>query len=123
MKSELVRPVIKMARTQETSLWNPEQLSTVHGMEEKFVMILGCHGTGKTTMLFERAEYVLRKNEDAKCKIYFEDKQIGSGFHRNLKLKLERHPRAQFKSWNRIFEFDYEKEDINKDHLFIDNIS
>ena len=102
--------------------WTPEQLSIVHAMDKSFMLLMGYYGCGKTVLLIERAEYLLRNG----CKkVHFFIDYEDSGLVESLKLRFNDEKRVSIKTAQWMFcdisNYDLFKEGIGpKDHVIID---
>merc|ERR1711860_268282 len=65
--------------------WTPEQLSIVQAMDIDWMFLMGYYGCGKTILLIERAEYLLRNPRNIVH--FYIDKEV-SGLVEFLKLKF-----------------------------------
>ena len=80
--------------------WTPEQLSIVHAMDKSFMLLMGYYGCGKTVLLIERAEYLLRNG----CKkVHFFIDYEDSGLVESLKLRFNDEKRVSIKTAQWMF--------------------
>ena len=102
--------------------WTPEQLSIVHAMDKNFMLLMGYYGCGKTVLLIERAEYLLRIG----CKkIHFYIDYEDSRLAESLKLRFNGEKRIGIKTAQYMFcdisKFDLSSEGLKpEDHVIID---
>merc|ERR1711860_242209 len=65
--------------------WTPEQLSIVQAMHIDWMFLMGYYGCGKTILLIERAEYLLRNQSNA---VHFYIDNLNSGLVEVLKIRF-----------------------------------
>ena len=97
--------------------WTPEQLSIVHAMDKSFMLLMGYYGCGKTVLLIERAEYLLRKG----CKnVHFYIDYHTSRLAESLKQRFKDEKRISIKTTQYMFN-DNSNFDLSfEDHVIID---
>ena len=99
--------------------WTPEQLSIVQAMHIDWMCLMAYYGCGKTILLMERAEYLLRNPSNV---VYFYIDTKASGLTEVLKLRFA-DKNIKIKTQRRIFDsdFDFSSDGVNQtDHLIID---
>ena len=103
--------------------WTPEQLSIVQAMDINFMLLMGYYGCGKTVLLIERAEYLLRQNKGQRIHIYIDYEE--SGLAETLKLRFNEDKRIRIQTVQFMFDdtsnFDLVNDGVKaKDHVIID---
>ena len=102
--------------------WTPEQLSIVQAMDIKCMLLMAYYGCGKTILLIERAEYLMR---DPRNTVHFYINKVDSGLAEFLKLRFKDKD-ITIKTNNDMFGvlscfFDFSSDGVNlTDHVIID---
>ena len=113
--TERVAEDLDKASAPETILfWTPEQLSIVQAMHMDWMFLMGYYGCGKTILLIERAEYLLRNPRNI-VHFYidtYKAQERKLGLVQDLKLKFEG---KNIKIMEKINIFDDDNFDISVD--------
>jgi len=117
--AEIVEEDLDKASAPENILfWTPEQLSIVQAMHIDGMFLMGFYGCGKTILLIERAEYLLRHHHVVR--FYINNSE--SGLAEVLKLRFAG-KNIMIKTKYEIFinDFDLSSDGVNPtDHVIID---
>ena len=111
----------KASAPENILFWTPEQLSIVQAMDIDWMFLMAYYGCGKTILLIERAEYLLRNPCNT---IYFLIDNNNSGLNEVLKLRFaDRNIKIKEKGKYNIFDrdFDFSKYGVHlTDHVIVD---
>ena len=118
----------KASAPENIFFWTPEQLSIVQAMDEDWMFLMSFYGCGKTILLIERAQYLLR-NQNNTVHFYIDNNfdiniqdTYDSGLAEVLKLKFE-DKNIRIQSKRKIFgpDFDLSSDGVKPtDHVIID---
>ena len=119
---EKIDQELDLASAPESILfWTPEQLSIVQAMHMDWIVLMGYYGCGKTILLIERAEYLLRKYPCDVVHFYIDNSN--KGLAEVLKLRFAgKNIKIKTKD-NMLFDIDFDlsSDRVNStDHVIID---
>ena len=113
----------KSSTAENIFFWTPQQLSVVEAMQINYMFLMGYYGTGKTILLVERAEYLLRKYPNDTVHFYIDLERSGlvevlelEFANKNIKIKSSTKP--MFDS-----DFDFSSDGVSQNgHVIIDEL-
>ena len=109
----------KASAPENLLFWTPEQLSIVQAMHIDWMFLMAYYGCGKTILLIERAEYLLRNPNNT---VHFYIDKYDSGLAEVLKLRFAG-KNIKIKTKDLMFDsdFDLSSDEVNpSDHVIID---
>lgn len=108
--------------------WTPEQLSILQAIDKNHMLLMGYYGTGKTVLLIERAEHLLRQDPDNLVYFLIDQKNTSkewiNGLEESLKLRFNGRKTIIVESKVEILtqEFLQNSSFKKSDHLIIDEV-
>ena len=110
----------KASAPENILFWTPEQLSIVQAMDNKWMLLMSYYGCGKTILLIERAEYLLR-NQDHMVHFYVDN--VNSGLTEVLKRRFANHRNIKIRTKRRNDDYHWLFDGdgvLHGDHVIID---